>query len=80
MRNLKYSVCVSNVTEFGALDDVMATDLTLNEAKNMAKKESKKAKEAGIDKRIFIRWFRATDGQHGYVNPDGNYSITGKSW
>ncbi len=29
---------------------------------------------------VFIQWYRSTDGQHGYLNPNGDHAITGKSW
>jgi len=32
------------------------------------------------DGQVFIRWYRASDGQHGYYNSDGNHDITGKAW
>jgi hypothetical protein len=32
------------------------------------------------DNFVFITWGRASDGQNGYLNPDGNYAITGKAW
>jgi len=28
----------------------------------------------------FLRWFRASDGQTGYLNQDGNHSIEGVRW
>ena len=32
------------------------------------------------DGNIYISWYRASDGQHGYLNPDGNHAITGEAW
>ena len=29
---------------------------------------------------VFIEWHRESDGQHGYLNPDGDHAITGKAW
>ena len=29
---------------------------------------------------VFVDFFRASDGQRGYLNADGNHSITGKDW
>lgn len=49
-------------------------DLSKTEAVKAAKKES------GQKKQVFIFWGRASDGQHGYLNPDGNHEIVGKSW
>ena len=34
---------------------------------------------AGSNIQVFIHWFRAPDGQHGYINPDGA-DLTGQSW
>ncbi len=28
----------------------------------------------------FITWYRASDGQHGFLNPSGNHEIMGISW
>lgn len=32
------------------------------------------------EKQIYVSWFRASDGQHGYLNSDGNHAITGSNW
>lgn len=29
---------------------------------------------------IFVSWFRASDGQHGFYNPDHNHDAVGKNW
>ena len=29
---------------------------------------------------IYVEFFRASDGQRGYLNPDGDHSITGEPW
>jgi len=68
-----YSVKMSESTEYGDIDSIIDTDLKLRDA-------IKTAKQNTGDKQIFITWFRAKDGQHGYYNPDGNHSINGKSW
>lgn len=54
---------------------------------NMSTKSESKAIEAArrtaklnTDNLVFITWGRASDGQNGYLNPDGNYAITGKAW
>lgn len=31
-------------------------------------------------RKVFVEFFRRYDGQKGYLNPDGNHSITGKAW
>lgn len=30
--------------------------------------------------RIYVEWSRKSDGQHGYLNPDGDHDITGRPW
>lgn len=69
-----YSVKMSESTEYGDIDSIIATNLKLREAIKTAKQN------ADDNKQIFITWFRAKDGQHGYYNSDGNHSIMGKSW
>ena len=32
------------------------------------------------DGQIYIRWFRPSDGQRGYLNCVGGYAIVGKPW
>ena len=32
------------------------------------------------DDQIFLSWGRASDGQQGYLNRDGNHAITGEAW
>lgn len=29
---------------------------------------------------VFVSWMRSSDGQHGYLNSDGNHAITGEAW
>jgi len=29
---------------------------------------------------VFVSWGRASDGQQGYLNRDGNHAITGEKW
>ena len=31
-------------------------------------------------RQVYVTWLRQTDGQHGYLNADGNYAITGQAW
>ena len=30
--------------------------------------------------KVYISWYRKSDGQRGYLNPDGNHAITGSAW
>lgn len=56
---------------------IMSTpDCSEAEAKKVAKSDAKKYP----NHQVFIQWFRPSDGQHGYLNPDGNHSITGVAW
>jgi len=45
------------------------------EAKQIARKEAKDSTN-----QVFVSWFRSSDGQHGYLNPNGDHAITGKAW
>lgn len=29
---------------------------------------------------VYISWFRESDGQQGFLNPNGNHEIIGKDW
>lgn len=29
---------------------------------------------------VYVTWFRASDYQHGYLNPDGNHDMTGEAY
>lgn len=69
---MKYNVEI--LDSFGSIK-ASYTGLKKKEAMEKAKKESKDEKQA-----IFISWFRKSDGQHGYLNADGNHDITGKRW
>jgi hypothetical protein len=46
-------------------------------SRRQAEKEARKSSEYDL---IFVSWYRKSDGQHGYLNPDGNHAIIGKSW
>ena len=52
---------------------------TPNLGRKAAEKLARDEKERSNGK-VFITWFRASDQQHGYLNPDGNHAITGKAW
>ena len=53
-------------------------DCTEKEAKKVAKIDAKNYPRP--DHLVFVSWFRPSDGQHGYLNPDGNHAITGEAW
>ena len=45
-----------------------------------AKRAAKQAAEDNPQALVFIHWYRSSDQQHGYLNPNGNHAITGKAW
>jgi hypothetical protein len=51
-------------------------------SKSQAVKEARRMADdpENADNQVFVTWFRKSDGQHGYLNPDGDHAITGKSW
>jgi hypothetical protein len=55
--------------------DELYFDLSKKEAIKIAKEQS-----ADSRKQVFVTWFRKSDGQHGYLNSDGNHAITGVAW
>jgi hypothetical protein len=71
---MNYSVLAVESGDFGCIETILAHDIGINEAKSIAMAESGKGKD------IYIKWFRNSDQQHGYINPDGNSSLTGKPW
>ena len=32
------------------------------------------------DRQVYVEWYRASDGQRGYLNRDGSNNITGKAF
>lgn len=54
--------------------DIVYHDLSRREAEQTAKQEAAKQQQ------VFVTWFRSSDGQHGYLNRDGNHAITGTAW
>lgn len=60
------------------------TGQTIMSTPDCSEAEAKKVAKADVKKypnhQVFIQWFRLSDGQHGYLNPDGNHSITGDAW
>jgi hypothetical protein len=69
---MKYSVVVKK----DGMTISETPDCTKAEAKKVAKAEAAENKDA----QVFVTWFRASDGQHGYLNSDGNHAITGTAW
>ena len=52
----------------------LVEDLTEQDAMAQA------AELAKSKKGITVEWNRASDGQHGYLNQDGNHAINGQYW
>jgi len=52
------------------------------EYRNMSETAAIKAaeEERGHGNDIYITWYRKSDGMHGFLNPDGNHSISGRNW
>lgn len=50
-------------------------DCTVSQARSIA---TRTARNETIQ--VYVTWYRKADGQHGYLNPDGNHAITGKAW
>lgn len=72
-----YSVTVNNYN--GYQSQCHDAGRSVNRAATIAKKLAKEL--AGNDDAIiYVEFFRSNDGQHGYVNPGKNHSVTGKSW
>lgn len=47
----------------------------IEEAKEIVENDGK-----NLNENVYISWVRESDGQQGFLNPDGNYEIIGKDW
>jgi len=72
MRTQKYTVEISKQ----GYNLSYIPDLSLAQAKKIARQEAAKHRDC----QVFVTWTRQSDGQHAYVNPDGNHAITGQAW
>ena len=70
-RIMKYEVIIKH----NGMDVASYPGLSEEESVQTAKKEA-----SNKDCQVFVKWYRPSDGQHGYLNPDGNHAITGKAW
>ena len=70
---MKYTVEVKSRSTGEPVADY--PDCSQREAKQIARREA-----ADRNNQVFVSWFRSSDGQHGYLNPDGNHAITGDTW
>ena len=76
---MKYTVTANNIIDTGKgyyeSDHAEAHGLT----EKAAVKKAEFYKAQGLN-RVFISFFRPSDGQAGYLNPIEGHGITGKSW
>jgi TATA-binding protein-associated factor Taf7 len=79
MASQKYSVVVSDASGIDP-DEILANNCILRVAMGLAKQEAAKRRESGDDAQVYVKWYRADDGQRGYVNPGGDHAITGRPW
>jgi hypothetical protein len=71
---MKYSVAMYLFGD--SQPETWRDDLSKKEAEEMARTWAKE----NPNNQVFISWSRKSDGQKGYLNPDGNHAITGKAW
>lgn len=57
-------------------DEVIFQETGLSRREAMEKAEIMASE--GIQ--VFVSWYRANDGQIGYLNPGGNHEPVGKAW
>jgi hypothetical protein len=60
--------------------DMQAVAYFPNLSKSQAIKTAQAESVKGEGRQVFISWHRESDGQQGFLNPDGNHAITGKTW
>lgn len=66
------------VNIFDATDHLVAMicDCSTRQAIKIAEKEARQNPNC----LVFVDFFRVADGQHGYLNDNGNHAITGMAW
>jgi hypothetical protein len=69
---MKYDVTVTSE------NDPVGVCAAIGVTKRQAIKTARASKRAGVQ--VFIDTFRVRDGQHMYLNPNGDHDIIGKSW
>jgi hypothetical protein len=74
MIEMKYTVTLKPVVGY----EVKSKSVT-NEAEAVALAKQWAYENTDPDNGVFIEFYRESDGQHGYINPDGA-DINGKSW
>jgi hypothetical protein len=73
MNSLKVRYEITSNPVFGCTR-LLASNLTQKEATKRA------ALFAADHDCVAVEWHRASDGQKGFLNQDGNHSITGRWW
>jgi len=73
---MKYSV-ISVDEAFGK--SVVANEMDDKTATDLARMVVKQVSELHIY-HIYVTWFRKSDGQEGYLNPNGDHAFLGKTW
>jgi hypothetical protein len=71
---MKYNVSIENC----GMSISGYENLSKKEAQRVAKIEAEKPENE--DNQVFVKWFRKSDGQKGYLNNNGNHEITGSAW
>jgi hypothetical protein len=79
--NMKYYVeRVNECLKSCPIGDADANGSPVGVTKKHAIALAKAAADKYPNERVFVSWGRASDGQQGYLNPDGNHAITGEAW
>jgi hypothetical protein len=63
--------------------EVYVEGTMVNSVNNLTKRAAAsraKAEAEDSSNQVYVTFYRAADGQHGYLNRDGNHEITGKMW
>lgn len=69
---MKYNVIA--IDEYGD-ENLINPGLTKSQAIKTAREIASKTKN-----QVYVEWSRASDNQQGYLNSNGDHSITGKAW
>jgi len=78
MSKIKYTVMWEDYEGIIPISEEIRTP---EEARKAALESIEELDEKGdTDTRVYVKFFRASDQQHGYLNSDMNHGITGKDW
>lgn len=71
---MKYSISIKDYQGY-------EVESIANLSKRQAIARVKKIKpNIEIGKKIFVEFFRQSDGQYGYLNPNANHELIGEAW